>query len=87
MRRLRNDGDEDVNRDGDPDLGLHGVLAGAVECQVLLVRPAPALIDPGDGVCREREEANKLLSRSSPVVLPPDPRETLKEVGQLFSGH
>ena len=34
-----NDGDQHVNGDGDPDLGLHRVLAGAVEgfdSQVLL---------------------------------------------------
>jgi hypothetical protein len=29
---LANDGDKHVDRDGDPDLGLHGILAGAEEC-------------------------------------------------------
>jgi hypothetical protein len=28
---LDDDGDQDVHRDGDPDLGLEGVLGGAVE--------------------------------------------------------
>jgi hypothetical protein len=36
---LADDGDEDINRDRNPDLGLDGVLAGAVkslDTQVLL---------------------------------------------------
>jgi len=61
---LSDDGHQDVNRDRDPDLGLHGILAGAVEGldpQVLLdpleeqLHLPAALVDLGDGKCRKRE--------------------------------
>ncbi len=58
------DGDQDVDRDGDPDLGLDGVLGGAEEAldaQVLfdpfeeqLDLPA-AFVEPGDGERRQGE--------------------------------
>ncbi len=38
---LANDGDEHINRNGDPNLSLHGVLAGAIESL-----DAEVLLDP-----------------------------------------
>src|SRR6202035_1994201 len=72
---LLDDGDEDVERDGDPDLGLHGIFGCAEEAfdpQVLLDPfeeqfdlPA-AFVERGDGGRRQPEligEEYQLLSR------------------------
>ena len=68
-------GDKEVNADSNPDLGAHGVSAGAIECfdaQVLLdpfeeeFDLPPALIDGGDLNCRELEvvgQKDETLSR------------------------
>lgn len=61
---LFHDGDEDVDADGDPDLGLHGVFGVAVERFDVEVLFDPfekefdlpaAAIELGDGRCREGE--------------------------------
>jgi len=66
------DGDQDVNRDGDPDLCLHRVLTGSIEsfdAQVLfdpleeqLHLPA-LLVDFGDGQGWQREVLDRKTSR------------------------
>ncbi len=58
METLSDDGHEDVDGDGDPDLGFDGILGGTVEAldpQVLLdpfeeqLDLPAALVEPGDG--------------------------------------
>src|ERR1035437_3325485 len=73
---LADDGNQHVNRDRDPDLGLHGVLGGAEESfdpQMLLdpfeeqFHLPPRLVDQGDGKCRQREVVGEKLE-SLPCV-------------------
>src|SRR2546428_13871820 len=53
---LASDGHQHINRDGDPDLSLHGVLAGAVERF-----DAKVLFDPF-------EQLNDILPINSPLL-------------------
>ena len=63
-KTLASDGHQHINRDGDPDLSLHRVLAGAVEhfdAKVLFdpfekqFHLPTALIDLGNGQCWQRK--------------------------------
>ena len=65
---LSDDGHEHVDGHGDPDLGLHCVLALPVECldPQMLFDPfeeefhlPPRLVDPGDGKCGQDEVVGK----------------------------
>src|SRR5487761_638397 len=62
MEPLFENGHQDIGRDGDPNLGLHGVLGGTVEsfdAQVLLdpleeqLDPPSRLVEQGDVQCRK----------------------------------
>ena len=73
---LPDDGDENINRNGDPDLGLHRILAGAVEGLDSKVLFDPfkekfhlpsRLVDLSDGECRQREVVGQELQ---PLVRP-----------------
>ena len=54
VQLLLDDGDEHINADGNPDLGLHRVLGSAEERldpQVLL-DPLEEQLQPASGICR-----------------------------------
>ena len=64
LQFLLDDGHEDVDRHGDPDLGFDGVLGGAVkglDTQVLLdpfeeqFDSPPAFVESADGLSRQGE--------------------------------
>ena len=64
MQSLLHDGHKHVNRDGDPDLGLHGVLGSPIKIldpKMLLdpfeeqFHPPAAFVKLGDDDCRKRK--------------------------------
>ena len=76
MKALLDDGNQDVDRHGDPDLAFHRVLACPVErfdSQMLLdpfeekLHLPPATIEVGDGYCGHREVVSQEIE--TPILL------------------